>query len=60
MGAAVSAARRARGGVTATRHPPRKSRGYYLTAAEVRARNPTYYDKVVSDDYLFEPEAPRA
>ena len=57
MGAAVSAARRARRGVTSTILAPFKRRGYYLTAAEVRARNPTYYDKVVSDDYLFEPEA---
>lgn len=57
MGAAVSAARRARRGVTSTILAPFKRRGYYLTAAEVRARNPTYYDKMVSDDYLFEPEA---
>ena len=36
---------------------PFKRRGYFLTAAEIRALNPTYYDKVVSDDYLFEPDA---
>jgi hypothetical protein len=57
MGAAYSLASRAKRGAKAYVLRPFKRRGYFLTRAEYKERHPSYYDKVDSDAYMFEPEA---